>query len=186
MLYIAKNIRDLVEMGLRDSMITAFDYEGMRYQLNCETLEMRGFMLTCHLTPAELYQLGNLYQEGAISYSQLLKCCKDENLVAQLITEHKKENLLFKVKRAFNWYRRQRSQKITEKYGEKWSREVREEYYESESTDLKRALNKHLYVLNGSAYAQQLSEYAEQKIQQFHDWWTSVCRKNNVPVAEAV
>lgn len=180
--YMCTHINELCDMKLRDSKdrITAFNHEGIRYQLNCETLEMRGFMGVCKLTPEQLFELIQNYNDKAITDAELADRCKHDEDLIQLITDPKKQKeLITKINRTYAWYRKQRSDKMKAKYGSNWNRTVWSEFNATELIDRRKALNKHLHISFGSKHNALLMKKAEETIEQFTLWWTTQMERDN-------
>jgi hypothetical protein len=180
--YMWTHINELCDMKLRDSKdrITAFNHEGIRYQLNCETLEMRGFMGVCKLTPEQFFELIHDYNDKSITDADLAKLCKDDEELIQLVTSPKKQKeLLTKINRTYAWYRKQRSDKMKVKHGPKWNRAVWAEFNATEVIDRRKALNKHLHITFGSKHNELLMEKAKNVIEQFNLWWTTQLERDN-------
>lgn len=173
-LFIAQYVNDLRDMGWRaiKKSITAFNYKGVRYQLDCDTLKLTAWMPACHKDPMQLYQIVLDYHKGEITATDVAKLCKDPLLVQKITAE--KNSIYTRIVKTFNGKQHRLRTQLKEKYPEKLTREMWNEidYQLTKQHDshLRGAIFKHLRTDCNSIHGYELFNIADAKVQQFNDW----------------
>lgn len=173
-LYMAQGVNDLRDMGWRDvrKNITAFNHEGMRYRLNCDTLELTPVCPVCPLTPEQLYALAVNYRNGCVTAKDVAKQCKDP-LMTEKITA-KKNNVLTKISQIYRGTYYFARKKLIEQCPD----EITPDMWKSINATLrqrtdrfyKNAIYKCLSTWTNSRHTIQLEDIACEKVNQFNTW----------------
>ena len=169
-LYFVRNINDLCKMGLRDPnrTVTAFNYEGVRYLLNCATLKMQVMLPSCRRSSYDLYMLALDYRDGRISKTELKSKCNDPSLVEFITAE--KNNAVSKINRFTHYLCKQTLDKLHAKYGTELPKPAWAEYHAKKAEALSVAIYRYLSLAKNSPRWQSLLVNADAKIEQFNDW----------------
>lgn len=177
--YIINGVNDLREMGWRaiEKCVTAFNSEGIRYRVNCDTLEIIACGSSCYKSSNYLYNLGVEYYNGTKTLQDVKYRCNDPELVKMLTVPNYKDSVLFKVQRTYNGKVWRKREILKQKYPEQMTPEMWDdldlELAEHRPRLWQAALDKHLGTDMFGGYKAVRSIQGFSKIEEFKKWLLS-------------